>query len=429
MRRHAIGLQALAGRSIESGRLAKLPRHRGDRETGIGDEIAPVPETPRRDRFPIGLIRAFQDRIVRDFRKPAERIAAFFDRPGRVVGQRAGIFERGNMGENVRPDPEPLLIQWRCRAHRRNIRGFGDTRMLSDSRSYCAAEVRRLDRERYLAALFAPARQRDALFALFAFNLETAKTAEIVSEALLGEIRLQWWRDAVDGAYDGSVREHPVLAALAEAIGTCGLERSRFHAILDGRTADLRERPFDDLDALEDYVARTAVPLVELACQALGSENDEIMGLAREAGLGLGFAGVLRAIPFHARQRRLCVPLSLMTEAGVSAAALFDRAPPKAFARAVEPVAARARTHIAELRRRRRDIPVAARAAFLPVAMSEAFLRRLGRNGHDVFDSRLAFSPLAIQARIAWAAFARRYSAASDTGPRQRSRSISARLQ
>ena len=301
--------------------------------------------------------------------------------------------------------------------------------MLSDSRSYCAAEVRRLDRERYLAALFASGKRRDALFALYAFNLEVAKTAEVVSEALLGEIRLQWWRDAVDEVYDGSVREHPVLASLAEAIETRGLERSRFHAILDGRAADLRERPFDDLDALEDYVARTAVPLVELACQALDPQNDGIMGLAREAGLGLGLAGVLRAIPFHARQRRLCVPRSLMTEAGVTAAALFDRAPPKAFATAVEPIAARARAHIAVLRRRRRDIPAAARAAFLPVAISEAYLRRLARNGHDVFDPRLAFSPLAIQARIAWAAFARRYSAASDTGPRQRSRSISARLQ
>ena len=301
--------------------------------------------------------------------------------------------------------------------------------MLSDSRSYCAAELRRLDRERYLAALFAPAGRRDALFALFAFNLETAKTAEVVSESLLGEIRLQWWRDAVDGIYGGSVREHPVVAALADAIETCALERSRFHAILDGRAADLREQPFDDLDALEDYLARTAVPLVELACRTLGSESDGTMGLAREAGLGLGLAGVLRAIPFHARQRRLRVPRALMAEAGVSATALFDRAPPKAFARAVEPIAARAREHIAALRRGRHDIPVAARAAFLPLAMSEAFLRRLARNGHDVFDPRLAFSPLAVQTRIAWAAFARRYAAASEIGPRQRSRSISARLQ
>ncbi|MDE0333667.1 MAG: squalene/phytoene synthase family protein [Defluviicoccus sp.] len=301
--------------------------------------------------------------------------------------------------------------------------------MLSDSRSYCAQEVRRLDRERYLAALFAPGRRRDALFALYAFNLEIAKTAEVVSEPLLGEIRLQWWRDAIDGLYDGSMREHPVLAALAEAIEAWDLERSRFHTILHGRAADLRERPFADLDALEEYVAETAVPLVELACQALGVEDEETMRLSREAGLGLGLAGVLRAIPFHARQRRLYVPLSPMTQAGIAPATLFDRSPPEAFAEAVRPVAVRARSHIAGLRRRRHDIPVAARAAFLPLSMSEAYLRRLARNGHDAFDPGLAFSPFAVQVRIGWAAIARRYSAASDTGPDQRSRSISARLQ
>ena len=429
VRRHAIGFQPLARRRAESGRLAESLCDRGDRETGIGDEIAPIPKTSRGNRFSMRFVGPFQNRIVRTLRALAEQGAALVDRPSRVVGQRARIFERGSTGKNLRPSLQPSRIQWRCRAHRRNIRRFGDTQMLSDSRSYCAAEVRRLDRDRYLAALFAPGMRRDALFALYAFNLETAKTAEVVSESLLGEIRLQWWRDAVDGLYDGSMRAHPVLAALAEAIETCGLERSRFHAILDGRACDLRERPFQDLDALEEYVAGTAVPLVQLASRALGVEGDGTESFAREAGLGIGLAGVLRAIPFHTRQRRLYVPLSLMTEAGIAPAALFDRTPPKAFAGAVEPIAARARAHIAALRRRRHDVPVAARAAVLPLAISEAYLRRLARNGHDAFDPRLSLSPLAVQSRIAWAAATRRYSAASYTGSDQRSRSISARLQ
>ena len=56
---HAKGFQAPAGRGVEPGRLAEIPRYRRDRETGIGDEVAPVPETPRGDRFPIRLAGAF----------------------------------------------------------------------------------------------------------------------------------------------------------------------------------------------------------------------------------------------------------------------------------------------------------------------------------------------------------------------------------
>ena len=297
--------------------------------------------------------------------------------------------------------------------------------MSPEPRSYCAAEVRRLDRERYLAALFAPSGRRDALFALYAFNLEVAKTAELVSESMLGEIRLQWWREALDGIFAGSVREHPVVAALVEAVEAHDLDRARFEAIVDGRAADLDPGPPADMEALEAYAAATAVPLVELACQILGVGE----GTARPAGLGLGLAGVLRAVPFHARQRRLYVPQSLLNDAGIAAATLFDRGPPRTFAEAAAPVAERARGHIAAVRRARRDIPRAARAAYLPLAPAEAFLARLARNGHDVFDPRVRVSPLAAQLRIALAALGGRYSAASAAPPDQRSRSSSARLQ
>ncbi|MDE0057528.1 MAG: squalene/phytoene synthase family protein [Defluviicoccus sp.] len=299
--------------------------------------------------------------------------------------------------------------------------------MSSEPRSYCAAEVRRLDRERYLAALFAPSGRREALFALYAFNLEVAKTAEVVSEPMLGEIRLQWWREALDGIFAGSVREHPVVAALAEAVEAHELDRARFEAIVDGRAADLDPDPPPDMYALEAYAGATAVPLVELACQILGA--GEAMAAARAAGLGLGLAGVLRAVPFHARQRRLYVPLSLLSDAGIAAATLFDRAPPVAFAEAVAPIAERARAHIAAVRQARRDVPRTARAAFLPLAVAEAHLSRLARNGHDAFDPRIGISPLAAQLRIALAALGGRYSAASAGRPDQPSRSASARLQ
>ena len=301
--------------------------------------------------------------------------------------------------------------------------------MSAEPRSYCAAEVRRLDRERYLAALFAPAGRREALFALYAFNLEVAKTAEVVSEPMLGEVRLQWWREALDGIFAGSVREHPVVAALAEAVEAHDLDRARFETIVDGRAADLDPGPPADLDALEAYAGATAVPLVELACQILGAGEGAAMAAARAAGMGLGLAGVLRAVPFHARQRRLYVPLSLLGDAGIAAATLFDRAPPKTFAEAVAPVAGRARAHIAAVRQARRGIPRTARAAFLPLAVAEACLARLARNGHDAFDPRIGISPLAAQLRIALAALGGRYSAASAARPDQRSRSDSARLQ
>jgi phytoene synthase len=52
--------------------------------------------------------------------------------------------------------------------------------------SYCAQEVREHDHDRYLTALFAPAAHREAVFALYAYNAEVARTREAVSEPILG---------------------------------------------------------------------------------------------------------------------------------------------------------------------------------------------------------------------------------------------------
>src|SRR5690349_9907669 len=84
--------------------------------------------------------------------------------------------------------------------------------------SYCGQEVRKFDNDRFLTGLFAPADRREALFALYAFNHEIAKTREVVSEPVLGQMRLQWWFDSIEGIYAGTVPAHAVLQPLAEAI-------------------------------------------------------------------------------------------------------------------------------------------------------------------------------------------------------------------
>src|SRR3546814_19486271 len=88
----------------------------------------------------------------------------------------------------------------------------------SDLLSPCGALVERHDPDRYLASLFAPEAQREDLFALYAFNYEVAKTAAVVSEPMIGQIRLQWWRESLAGIYAGRARQHEVVQPLARAV-------------------------------------------------------------------------------------------------------------------------------------------------------------------------------------------------------------------
>src|SRR3546814_7792176 len=116
--------------------------------------------------------------------------------------------------------------------------------------SSCGALVDRHDRDLSLASLFAPEAQREHLFALYAFNHEVAKTAEVVSEPMIGRIRLQWWRECLDGIYDGAARQHEVVQPLAEAIAARQLPRALLEAIIDARELDLDAEPPASLEAL-----------------------------------------------------------------------------------------------------------------------------------------------------------------------------------
>src|SRR5450759_6017352 len=130
---------------------------------------------------------------------------------------------------------------------------------------HCAALVREADRDRYLATLFAPAAQRDALFALYAFNVEIARVRELAREPLPGEIRLQWWREVLAGERDGEAAAHPVAAALRETLARYGFVAAPLLELIEARTFDLYDEPMASIADLELYGIRTQSPVFAIA--------------------------------------------------------------------------------------------------------------------------------------------------------------------
>src|ERR1700730_7277566 len=89
---------------------------------------------------------------------------------------------------------------------------------MPDAVAHCERLVRSGDRDRFLAALFAPAEHRGALYALYAFNLEIARVRALAHGSVAGEIRLQWWSDVLAGDAHGGAARHAVGAALLATI-------------------------------------------------------------------------------------------------------------------------------------------------------------------------------------------------------------------
>jgi phytoene synthase len=173
---------------------------------------------------------------------------------------------------------------------------------------YCAQQVRRYDPDRYFASLMAPGASRNSIIALYAFNLEIAKIREVVSESMLGRIRLQWWRDTIEGIYNGKTRQHSVVVALEAAIESGKLTRRSFETLLEGREFDMEDRPPDDLEELITYAEATSGTLACLTLETIGDVDDAARQAVRHAGIAWALIGVIRAVPFHAMQRRSYIP-------------------------------------------------------------------------------------------------------------------------
>lgn len=261
--------------------------------------------------------------------------------------------------------------------------------MPHDSAAYCLEQVRRFDRERYLCLLFAPEPARSRLVALYAFNLEVAKIRETVSEPLLGQIRLQWWRDALGEFGRGIVRAHPIAEALAAALRDSPVRPALLERLLVAREADLDDAPPTTLTAMEVYAAGTSGGLQQAALDALGIQSETADRAAAGVGIAWALLGLLRAVPFQARQRRLRLPADLLAKEGVELDAVFEGQPGaglRAVARAVD---GRIGEHLAMARALARDVPRTALPAMLSAVLAESHRRRLANAGFNLFAPEL----------------------------------------
>src|ERR1700741_781094 len=138
---------------------------------------------------------------------------------------------------------------------------------MDENYRHCEALVRTADKDRFLATLFAPAGKRGPLFALYAFNAEIASVRERAREPMPGEIRLQWWRDVINGERGGEAAANPVAAALTDAVARFSLPKPPLLDLIEAHAFDLYDDPMPTVEALEGYVRHTSGTAFGLAAQ------------------------------------------------------------------------------------------------------------------------------------------------------------------
>ncbi|WP_343314309.1 phytoene/squalene synthase family protein [Brucella sp. BE17] len=266
---------------------------------------------------------------------------------------------------------------------------------MKDNEAHCLALLREADPDRYLSVLYAPAEKRGGLAALYAFNAEIARIRDLVHEPLPGEVRLQWWRDLINGEARGSAESHPVASALIDTIEKYALPRSAFDNYCEARIFDLYNDPMPSRNDLEGYCGETASAIIQLACLVLDRDAAQAhTETAGHAGVAQAIVGLMRLLPIHRRRGQLYVPADMLASVGVSGEVFLSGEDKAAFQRVVHVMLALAREHLAKFEAARVQAPKSLASAFLPLALVPAYLATLERLGEKAGEKLADISAL-----------------------------------
>ena len=233
-------------------------------------------------------------------------------------------------------------------------------------------QLKSVDPDRLRAAVFADKAGRERLQLLYAFHYELAKVPELVSEPMIGQIRYQWWRDAVAEIYESKpVRKHEIATPLTEVFLNHDVPRFWVDRLIDGRERDLDPRPFANLEEAKVYCRQTSGVLMQIAVKLLGAEPDEAVLSAGEAW---GLAGLARAYGHYQKGM-----LSELDFKALCSAAQESRK--KAFIGL-------------------KDLPSSAFPAVAYAALVPKFITRLTHSKHDPATMTVSYGPLLKQLRL-----------------------------
>lgn len=185
-------------------------------------------------------------------------------------------------------------------------------------------ELQKLDYDRYISIIFAPKEYREDLVSVAQFNLEIAKVKNKVTEPMIGLIRFQWWREALEEIFDESKtpRRHNIVQRLKKLATDYRLQSTDFLSVINAREKDLDASPFENLGEFKSYLIDTSFPLNKIFLDIVGIESDAIKQVVKDISYAWGITAILRSAHKNFGAGRCIYPKDMCEKYGLEMANL-----------------------------------------------------------------------------------------------------------
>jgi phytoene synthase len=237
----------------------------------------------------------------------------------------------------------------------------------------------------YFALVFLPKHRREAFRDVYRFLRAADDVADSGLPPEEAIVRLGAWRRELDAVYHGTAT-HPAGVRLAETVRRFHLTRGSFETILTALEEDASGRSFATQADLERWCEAMSSTLGYLCLEILGLEGPAVRAYARDLGIALQLANIVRDVDEDAARGRLYLPLDALAAAGGGPEDVLARRYTVAFARVEARLAARvrdlvesARGHLSPRERNALLVPEIWADVYL------ALLRELDKQRYDVF--------------------------------------------
>ncbi len=234
----------------------------------------------------------------------------------------------------------------------------------------------------FLAAQLVSDDCRPGFIAMLALQLELANIRHQVTEPLLGQIRLSWWREQLSAMPSPAAGQHPILQDLVAA--RAKLPPALLDQLLTAQAEALDYLPASNWPGLQDWAQRIGRAQLLLLAAQLNSAAADIpaaaQALAQPAGLAIGLLQLLQQCGASNLANALCAS----HQGGHR-----DNTHQHDLSAAVATVRTTAEQALQQATLLLRALPRAQRPAFFSLVATQRLLRQLASHGDQL--SRLDY--------------------------------------
>ena len=243
-----------------------------------------------------------------------------------------------------------------------------------------------------MVTLFAPASLRSAVFVLRAFDLELSRIRQSSTDSRIAGMKLAWWATTIRSIFASPAAQppqQPICIMLHFLAHRHQLTQRLLSRMLEARTAQLQHQQPESIAQLDAHSEQAFSSLYYLFLQCTDRPHLGADHVASHVGRAAGITALLRALPFHAAQQQLHIPLAIVQHTGLEPASLYSGADSPQLQQAVFELASNAKAHLHHARQLSVDLKPDERRLLLDAVVCDRWLDRLEASNFHVLERSL----------------------------------------